>query len=118
MIPFASSLFAPVSYLARSAPLNDRGAPQGVYAPAVVVMAAVESRRIERLETTGEVTGRAAYTVYLRDDPSSLNGGLGIVADDAFSLPTGEFVQVQDSPARESLGRQCVLWRVECLDVT
>lgn len=75
--------------------------------------ASVQPETLQRVDEDGAVYTVTAYNVFLREDPSPLNGGRGVNERDAFRY-RGQLLVAQ-GPAQPP-GEGNATWLVVCLD--
>lgn len=105
-----------VTYLAASWPTGARGNAKPTYGDSGPSLKATVQPATFNMRSAGDgnVLSVSGMNVYLRDDPSALNGGLGIRERDKFTDGAAEYVVV-NSP--QNPGESGACWLAECLQV-
>lgn len=117
MQPFSKRLCnQPVEFAPAIKTTGPSGGVSTAYPPpgtGPVLDASVQAETLHRIDENGAVYTVTAYNVFLREDPSSLNGNRGVNERDAFRY-RGQLLVAQ-GPAQPP-GEENATWLVVCLD--
>lgn len=115
MTPFSDSLFNDAEYTPAAQVVSARGGtrpePSQAAGQGTTLKASVQPTTLRRFADGNQVFLRG-WKVYLRDDPSGLNGGLGVRGDDFFRYRG--LLLVAEGPAEPPGADDCP-WKVVCL---
>lgn len=111
---FDQSFFVAASFVPAVTTISPEGFPVVTYpGPGTTIHASIQPRQMARLDESGRVVSATRYEVFLRSNPSSLNGGEGIRQNDSIVWNGLTLVAAADV-ANECPPGQLPVWRVEC----
>lgn len=111
---FDDSFFVDAEFIPAVVTVSVQGSPVTRWpGPGVTVRVSVQPRQVMRLDESGRVISATRFEVFMRSDPSALNGGKGVRQNDRF-LWAGRTLAAAGDAVNECSPGSVPLWRVEC----